>query len=83
MLWSIRFNTRQVVYLLSQKIYSSQPEVNDNWTKVSHKRGRPTQEGTERETKHAKESEHRLNKTSTSNRYRVNKQTNRQTNSMV
>jgi hypothetical protein len=44
-------------------------ELNDNWTKVSYKRGRSTQEGTERETKHAKESEHWLNKTSTSNRY--------------
>jgi hypothetical protein len=50
----------------SQKINSSQPEFNDNWTKVSYKRGRPTQEGTERE---AKQSEHWLNQTSTSNCY--------------
>jgi hypothetical protein len=34
-----------------------------------YKRGRSTQEGTEREAKHAKESEHWLNQTSTSNRY--------------
>jgi hypothetical protein len=47
----------------------SQPELNDNWTKVSYKRDRPTQEATEREAKHAKESEHWLNQTSTSNRY--------------
>jgi hypothetical protein len=48
---------------------SSQPELNDNWTKVSYKRGRSTQEGTDREAKHAKESEHWLNQTSTSNLY--------------
>jgi hypothetical protein len=53
----------------SQKINSSQPVLNDNWTKVSYKRGRSTQEGTEREAKHAIESEHWLNQTSTSNRY--------------
>jgi hypothetical protein len=49
---------------------SSQPELNnDSWTKVSYKRRRSTQEGTEREAKHAKESEHWLNQTSASNRY--------------
>jgi hypothetical protein len=48
---------------------SSQPELNDNWTKVSYERGRSTQEGNEREAKHAKESEHCLNQTSISNRY--------------
>jgi hypothetical protein len=37
----------------SQKKYSSQPELNDNWTKASYKRGRSTQEETEREAKHA------------------------------
>jgi hypothetical protein len=47
----------------------SQPELNDNWTKVSYKRGRSTQQGTEREAKHAKQSEHSLKQTSTSNRY--------------
>jgi hypothetical protein len=40
----------------SQKMNSSKPELNDNWSKVSCKRGTPTQEGTEREAKHAKES---------------------------
>jgi hypothetical protein len=49
-----------------QEMYSSQ---RDNWTKVSYKRGRSTQDGTDKEAKHAKESEHRLNQTSTSNRY--------------
>jgi hypothetical protein len=44
----------------SQKINSSQPELNDNWTKISYKRGRSTPEETEREAKHAKESEHWL-----------------------
>jgi hypothetical protein len=52
----------------SQKVYSSQPELNDNLNKVSYKRGRSAQEETEREAKHAKESEHWLNQTSTSNR---------------
>jgi hypothetical protein len=53
----------------SQKMYSSQPKLNNNWTKVLYKRGKSTQEETEREAKHAKESEHWLNQTSTSNRY--------------
>jgi hypothetical protein len=53
----------------SQKINSSQPELNNNWTKVSYKRGRSTQEETEREAKHAKESQHWLSQTSTSNCY--------------
>jgi hypothetical protein len=35
----------------SQKINSSQPELNDSWTKVAYKRRRSTQE----EAKHAKE----------------------------
>jgi hypothetical protein len=49
-------------------MYSSQTELNYNWTKVSYKRGRSTQ-GTEREAKHTKENEHWLNQTSTSNPY--------------
>jgi hypothetical protein len=53
----------------SQKKYSSQPELNNNWTKVPYKRGRSTQKKNEREAKHTKESEHWLNQTSTSNRY--------------
>jgi hypothetical protein len=48
---------------------SSQTELNENWTKVSYKRGRSTQEENEWEAKLAKESEHYLNQTSTSNRY--------------
>jgi hypothetical protein len=38
-------------------MYSSQSELNNNWTKISNKRGRATQEETEREAKHVKESE--------------------------
>jgi ATP-dependent 26S proteasome regulatory subunit len=69
-LWNIRFNISQAVYLLShKKIYSSQPELNNNWTKVSYKRGRLTQEETEREAKHTTESKHWLNQTSTSSHY--------------
>jgi hypothetical protein len=49
-----------------QKMNSSQP---DNWTKVSYKRGRSTQDETDKGAKHAKQSEHWLNQTSTSNRY--------------
>jgi hypothetical protein len=41
----------------------------DNWIKPSYKRGRSTQDGTNKETKHAKQSEHWLNPTPTSNRY--------------
>jgi hypothetical protein len=43
--------------------------LNGSWTKVSNKRGRPTQEPSVRETKHTKENEHWLSQTSTSNRY--------------
>jgi hypothetical protein len=50
-------------------MYSFQPELIDNWTKVSYKRGRLTQEETEREAKHTKESEQWLDQTSTSSRY--------------
>jgi hypothetical protein len=50
-------------------MYSSHPELNNNWTKASYKRGRSTQEESEGETKHATESECCLNQTSTSNRY--------------
>jgi hypothetical protein len=52
-----------------QQIYSSQPELNDNWTKVSYKRRRLTQEETEREAKHTKERDHRLNESSTFSHY--------------
>jgi hypothetical protein len=48
--------------------FASQQELS-NWTKVSYKRGRSTRDETERETKHAEESEHLLNQTSTSDRY--------------
>jgi hypothetical protein len=46
-----------------QEMNSSQP---DNWSKVSYKIGRSTQDGTDKE---AKQSEHWLNPTSTSNRH--------------
>jgi hypothetical protein len=55
----------------SQNNYTSQPELNNSWTKVSYKTVRSTQEGIEREAKHTKESEHWLNQTFTSNRYRA------------
>jgi hypothetical protein len=54
-----------------QNVYPSQPEPNNTWTKVSHKRGRPTHEDEEaqREAKEIKESEYLLHPTPTSNRY--------------
>jgi hypothetical protein len=52
-----------------QKMNSSQTELNDNWTKVSYKKGRSTQDGTDKEAKHVKQREHRLSPTSTSNLY--------------
>jgi hypothetical protein len=48
---------------------SSQPELNINWTEVSYKRGRSTQDETEREAIHTKESKQWFNQTSTSNCY--------------
>jgi hypothetical protein len=42
----------------SQKMYSSQLELNNNWTKVSYKRGRSSKEETETKVKHTKEIEH-------------------------
>jgi hypothetical protein len=50
-------------------MYSTQPELNNNWAEASYKRGRLTQEELERESKHTKESEQWLNQTSTSNSY--------------
>jgi hypothetical protein len=44
-------------------------KLKKNWTKVSYKRGRSTQEETERKAKHTIESDHWLSQTSTSNRY--------------
>jgi hypothetical protein len=41
----------------------------DNWIKPSNKRGRSTQDGTNKETKHDKQSECWLNPTHTSNHY--------------
>jgi HD superfamily phosphohydrolase len=61
-------NTCQVVYLVSHK-NEFFPKLNYDWTKVSYKRGTSTQEGTQRDTKHAKASDHRFNQTSSSNRY--------------
>jgi hypothetical protein len=49
-----------------QEINFSQP---DNRAKVSYKRSRSTQDGTDKEAKHTKQSEHWLNQTSTSNHY--------------
>jgi hypothetical protein len=52
----------------SQNMNSSKQELNDNWIKVFYKTGRATQEGIEREAKHAKQIALWLNQTSTSNR---------------
>jgi hypothetical protein len=47
----------------------SQPEWDNKWTKVSHKRGRPTQEEAPRQAKLIKESDHWLNQTPACNHY--------------
>jgi hypothetical protein len=49
--------------------FPSQIELNNNWTKVSYKRGRSAQDKTEIRTKRNKDSEYWLSHTSTSNRY--------------
>jgi hypothetical protein len=67
---SIRFVICQAVHMLShKKCIIPKPELNNIWTKVSCKRGRLTEEETEWEAEHTKESESWLNQTSTSNRY--------------
>jgi hypothetical protein len=50
-------------------MYSFKPELNNNCAKLSYNRGRLTQEETEREAKHTKESKHWLNQSSTSSCY--------------
>jgi hypothetical protein len=60
--------SQQSQYHTQANAFPSQQELN-NWTKVSYKRGRSTQDETEREVKHAKESVHWLSQTSRSNRY--------------
>jgi hypothetical protein len=59
----------QSQYHTQTKAFPSQQELNNNWTKVSYKRGRSTQGKTERETKQTKGSVPCLNQTSTSSRY--------------
>jgi hypothetical protein len=56
-------------YHTQANAFPSQTELNNKWTKVSYKRGRLTQEETEREAKHTKESAYWLNQTSTSSCY--------------
>jgi hypothetical protein len=59
-----------VTYLVAHKKNEFFPtRIKRRRTKVSYKRDRLTQEETEREAKHTKESEHWLNQTSTSNHY--------------
>jgi hypothetical protein len=61
--------SEQSQYLAQANVFPPQPEFNNNWTEVSYKRDRSTQDETEGEAKHYKEREHWLNQTSTSNRY--------------
>jgi hypothetical protein len=64
-------HSQQSQYHTQANAFPSQQEVNNNWTKISYKRGRSAQDETEAKTKHSKESEHWLNQTSTPNRYTV------------
>jgi hypothetical protein len=61
--------SQEFQYYTQANAFPYQQELNNNWTKVSYKRGRSTQNETERGTKHTKESVHWLNQTSTSSRY--------------
>jgi hypothetical protein len=61
--------SQQSQYHTQSNAFPCQPELSNNWTKISNKRGKSTQDETERQTKHTKESEHWLNQTFTSNRY--------------
>jgi hypothetical protein len=63
------YSSQQSQYHTQTKAFPYQQELNNNWTEVLYIRGRSTQDETERETKHTKESVHWLNETSTSNRY--------------
>jgi hypothetical protein len=60
--------SQQSQYHTQASTFPFQQELNSNWTKVSYKQGRSTQDETER-TKHTKDSKHWLNQTSTSNHY--------------
>jgi hypothetical protein len=60
------YSLQQSQYHTQANAVPSQPKLN-NWTKVSYERGRLTQDETEREAKHTKESEHWLNQISISN----------------
>jgi hypothetical protein len=60
--------SQQSQYHTPANAFLSHQELN-NWTKVTYKRARSTQDETERETKRTKESVHGLNQSSTSNRY--------------
>jgi hypothetical protein len=62
-------HTHTPQYHTQANAFPSQQELNNNWTKVSHTRGRSAQYETETKAKHSKEDEHRLNQISTSNRY--------------
>jgi hypothetical protein len=63
------YSSQQSQYHTQEDVFPSQSELNNNSTKILYKRGRSTQDETEREAKHTKESEHWLNQTSISNRY--------------
>jgi hypothetical protein len=52
--------SQQSQYYTQANVFPAQQELN-NWTKVLYKWRRSTQDETERETKHTKESEHWLN----------------------
>jgi hypothetical protein len=61
--------SEQSQYHTQASAFPSQQELNNNWTIALYIQGRSTQDETERETKHTKESVHWLDQTSSSNCY--------------
>jgi hypothetical protein len=54
----VHFSNKDTENYTLEYPFQHMPLLNDNWAKVSYKSGRSTQQGTEREAKHAKQSEH-------------------------
>jgi hypothetical protein len=50
------YSSQPSKYHTQANAFPSQPELNNNWTKVSYKQGSSTQDETKREPKHTKES---------------------------
>jgi hypothetical protein len=63
------YSSQQSQYHIQANAFPSQPGLNNNWIRMSYKLSRLTEDQTETETKHSKESESWLNQTCTFSRY--------------